>query len=320
MALPYPKTRNLQTRWILDQRQGIPHTSDLSSLRPSHWLRESEPDVSGAILSILTVFLTNRECPWHCLMCDLWRHTLQKPVPPGAIPAQIDFALDADRRLPSAAADWIKLYNAGSFFDPGAIPTQDWPAIADRCRPFSRVVVECHPRLVQRRILPFRDLLGASTHLEIALGLETVHPQVLERLNKGITLDGFRQAAGFIRDQGMDLRVFVLVKPPFLDETDALDWANQSTEFAFRCGANTVSLIPTRSGNGALETLQAIGQFSPPRPETLEAALRYGLSLKQGRVFADTWDLDQLGQGTQELEKIRDRLHQMNLTQTIVAS
>ena len=182
------------------------------------------------------------------------------------------------------------------------------------------MVVECHPRLVHRRILPFRDLLGASTHLEIALGLETVHPQVLERLNKGITLDGFRQAAGFIRDQGMDLRVFILVKPPFLDETDALDWANQSTEFAFRCGANTVSLIPTRSGNGALETLQAIGQFSPPQPETLEAALRYGLSLKQGRVFADTWDLDQLGQGTQELEKIRDRLHQMNLTQTIVAS
>ncbi len=70
---------------------------------------------------VATVFLTNRECPFRCLMCDLWRNTLTETVPVGAIPAQIDHAL---LRLPPAKQ--LKLYNSGSFFDPHAIPPQDY--------------------------------------------------------------------------------------------------------------------------------------------------------------------------------------------------
>ena len=89
----------------------------------------------------------------------------------------------------------------------------------------------------------------------------------------------------------MALRVFILVKPPFLDEPEALHWAQRSIDLAFDCGATVVSLIPTRSGNGALETLAERGEFSPPKLATLEAALSYGIALKRGRVFADLWDL-----------------------------
>jgi len=66
---------------------------------------------------VATIFLTNRECPWRCVMCDLWKNTLIDSVPLGAIPSQIDYAL---ARLP--AARQIKLYNSGSFFDTQAIP------------------------------------------------------------------------------------------------------------------------------------------------------------------------------------------------------
>jgi uncharacterized Fe-S cluster-containing MiaB family protein len=84
--------------------------------------------------------------------------------------------------------DQLKLYNAGSFFDAGAIPTADHPAIAERCRNFPRVVVECHPSLVGERMLPFRDRLGA-TRLEVAMGLETAHPGVLAKLDKRMTTE-----------------------------------------------------------------------------------------------------------------------------------
>ena len=80
---------------------------------------------SGEIASVNTLFLTNRECPWHCVMCDLWKNTLTETVPVGAIPAQIEYAL---ARLPTARV--IKLYNSGSFFDPRAVPVADYPAIA----------------------------------------------------------------------------------------------------------------------------------------------------------------------------------------------
>ena len=213
------------------------------------------------------MFLTNKECPWRCLMCDLWRHPLEETVPVGAIPEQLDRALAADQVKHPRRAQWLKLYNAGSFFDPQAIPVADWPKLARRAQSFERLVVECHPKLIREdRILPFQRLLGSGTRLELALGLETAHPEVLERLNKGIDRESFQRSAHWIRIHDMDLRVFVLVKPPFLNESEALEWACRSIDFAFDCGANTISLIPTRSGNGALESLSARGEFAPPRP------------------------------------------------------
>ena len=251
-------------------------------------------------------------------MCDLWRHTLEETVPEGAIAEQLESALTADRAEHPHRAQWLKLYNAGSFFDPQAIPVADWPELARRAQSFERLVVECHPTLIRgNRILPFQRLLGPRTRLELALGLETAHPEVLERLNKGIDREIFRRSAQWIRQHDMDLRVFVLVKPPFLNESEALEWACRSIDFAFDCGANTISLIPTRSGNGALESLAARGEFAPPRPETLESALAYGIQLGRGRVFADTWDLERLEADAARRSSLKVRLENANQEQRI---
>ena len=315
---PYPDGRGARDAWILARRAGIARTDKLHPRRPSHWLRESEPDPAGGQASILTVFLTNKECPWRCLMCDLWRHTLEETVPVGAIPEQLEMALAADQVEHPRRAQWLKLYNAGSFFDSQAIPAADWPKLALKAQSFERLVVECHPKLIREdRILPFQRLLGSGTRLELALGLETAHPEVLERLNKGIDRESFQRSAHWIRIHDMDLRVFVLVKPPFLNESEALEWACRSIDFAFDCGANTISLIPTRSGNGALESLSARGEFAPPRPETLESALAYGIQLGRGRVFADTWDLEKLEPDAIRCSSLRARLEHANQEQRI---
>lgn len=315
---PYPDRPAARNSWILARRAGIARTEGLHPRRPSHWLRESEPNPAGGQAAILTVFLTNKECPWRCLMCDLWRHTLEETVPEGAIGEQLESALIADRAEHPHRAQWLKLYNAGSFFDPQAIPVVDWPELARRAQSFERLVVECHPTLIRgNRILPFQRLLGPRTRLELALGLETAHPEVLERLNKGIDRKIFRRSAQWIRQNDMDLRVFVLVKPPFLNEFEALEWACRSIDFAFDCGANTISLIPTRSGNGALESLAARGEFAPPRPETLESALAYGIQLGRGRVFADTWDLERLEPDAARRSSLKVRLENANQKQQI---
>ncbi|HYV30381.1 MAG TPA: hypothetical protein VEO53_04635, partial [Candidatus Binatia bacterium] len=308
MSVAYPDSADARDRWILSRR---PARRALDSMRPHAFLLEEERAESGEVLPVATVFLTNRECPWRCLMCDLWKNTLTESVPPGAIAAQIDYALNAleknrrpdfqrggsagmlsavpelaagnrlDRQAGVRAPRQIKLYNSGSFFDPRAIPPDDYPAIAARVRGFERVIVECHPALVGQRVLRFRDLL--SGRLEVALGLETVHPAVLPRLNKRMTLEQFSRAAGFLKEHAVALRVFLLVKPPFLDEAEALEWAKHSLDFAFDCGATVASLIPTRFGNGALEALAESGAFSAPRLVTLEEALGYGVHLRRGR-------------------------------------
>jgi hypothetical protein len=253
-------------------------------------------------------------------MCDLWKTTLADTVPHGAIPAQIESALET---LPPCRQ--LKLYNSGSFFDPRAIPPGDHPAIAALGRRFERVIVECHPALVGEACLSFRDRLAApwagalpgGTQLEVAMGLETAHPGALEKLNKRMTLDHFARAARFLKEHHIALRAFVLVQPPFQPVTEAVAWAVRSAAFAFDCGATVVSLIPTRPGNGALETLAACGDFVPPKLGTLEAAAAQGIGLRRERVFADVWDLEPFSTCPACLPRRVERLRRMNLEQAV---
>ena len=299
-----------QTAWITAQRSPRPPAPD--PFKPHGFFLEEERAASGQVASSATILLTNKECPWRCLMCDLWKNTTTQTVPSGAIPRQIDYALSQLRSRP----EQIKLYNSGSFFDSAAIPPADYPAIAHMVAFAKHVVVESHPRLVGEKALRLRDLLSGS--LEVAMGLETVHSQVLPRLNKKFELSHFSQATTFLRNNGIAVRAFVLVKPPFLDEAEGLEWAVKSAAFALSCGATVVSLIPTRPGNGALERLMAIGEFSPPRLATLEKALELALEVRgEGRIFADTWDLEQFSRCPVCFEKRRQRIHAMNLSQQI---
>ena len=245
-------------------------------------------------------------------MCDLWKSSLSETVPPGVIPQQIELALAQLGDSP----EQIKLYNSGSFFDSAAIPLADYPEIARKVSFAKHVVVESHPRLIGEKALRLRDLLSGS--LEVAMGLETIHPQVLPRLNKKFDLGHFSCAAQFLRDAGIAMRAFVLVKPPFLDDAEGIEWAVKSAIFAFSCGATVVSLIPTRGGNGAMEQLRSSGDFAPPRLATLESALAQSLSLKAGRVFADTWDLETFSTCSVCFEKRRKRLLAMNRSQRIL--
>ena len=312
MAEAYPVEPEKRDAWILGLRRGVPRAT-LDPRRVSAWIPEHEPDDHGRIQSGLALFLTNRECPWRCLMCDLWRHTLTVRVRAGDLPAQIDQALN-ESRLAGHSPEWIKLYNAGSFFDPGAVPVGDRSSIARQVQGFRRVILENHPALTDGRVLPFRDQLGGA-QLEVAIGLETAHPMVLERLNKRVGLDDFRRAVGFLREKEIDVRAFVLVKPPFLDESEALDWACRSIDFAFDCGVNVVSLIATRAGNGALEELARQGEFSPPRFETLVSAFRHGVEAKRGRVFVDLWQLEQAIANPEVIQGARSHLEMVNRSQ-----
>jgi radical SAM enzyme (TIGR01210 family) len=292
--------------WIVSRR---PARERRDPYIPYEYFVEEECTAEGAVEPVATIFLTNRECPFRCLMCDLWRNTLTETVPLGAIPAQIDHAL---LELPPARQ--LKLYNSGSFFDPHAIPPQDYGAIAQRANRFDRLIVENHPALTGEGCLRFREMLEGR--LEVAMGLETAHPEILARLNKHMTLDQFSSAATFLRRNEIDLRVFILVQPPYMPATEALHWAEQSLDFAMEHGATAAVLIPTRAGNGVMDELMANSQFAPPALHTLESAMEYGLGLKAGRVFADLWGLRASCGGCQAVRA--DRLRRMNLEQAVL--
>ena len=130
----------------------------LDPMRAYAAVYEEELDAGGALVPTAVIFLTNRECPFRCVMCDLWRNTLDETVPSGAIATQIRVALSD---LPPTRQ--IKLYNAGSFFDPAAIPPSEDADIAALVGTLDRVIVEAHPAFLRgsygERCLRLRDRL-----------------------------------------------------------------------------------------------------------------------------------------------------------------
>ena len=278
---------------------------------PYHFLHEQEPDANGVLQKVNTIFLTGKECSFKCLMCDLWKNTLTGPTPSGAILKQIDYALP---RLPDA--DVIKLYNSGNFFDQKAVPPADYPGIIERLRPYRRVIVENHPKLCGEACVDFNDSINGV--LEIAMGLETIHPDVLPRLNKQMTPEDFKQAAASLVKHKIDVRAFVLLNPPYLiNREENVQWAFNTVQFAFESGAGCCSIIPTRPGNGIMDLLCKEGHYISPSLDMLEEVFERSLQLQSGRVFVDTWDIGFLSNCPICFEARKHRLEAMNADQKI---
>ena len=355
----YPVSGAARDRFVLDRR---PPRPERDPWRYQDMIVEDERAADGLVARSATVFLTGRECPWRCVMCDLWRYTTPFDTPRGAIPAQVVAArraLEGEASLVSRVTQ-MKLYNAGSFFDPRAVPESDYDAIATGLAGLERVVVESHPALVGPRldrlldsldrhrctwdpapeavkksfvVHPSRDAVSGRpkglhyirrdnppVQLEVAMGLETVHPDALERLHKRMTVDQFADAASRLRRCGVSVRVFLLIAPPFVPQDDQDAWLLRSIDVAVGCGASVVTLIPTRTGNGAMEALSAEGAFQPPGLDDIErsAALALARIRRHERIFVDVWDLEPFSACAACFTARRDRLHAMNLEQRIL--
>jgi hypothetical protein len=315
VSAAFPATRAGRERFIAERR---PKKNALDPRRPYGFFVEDEPVAPGAAVPVATVFLTNRECAYRCTMCDLWKNTLDAPAPRGTVPEQLRFALE---RMPAARR--VKLYNSGSFFDRAAVPPADHAEIARLVRGFDRVVVESHPDLVGDDVPRFRDLLGGA-ELEVAVGLETADEGALEKINKRMTVDEFAACARRLVAQGIHVRSFVLVGVPFIPKEDWPAATRASIDASFGAGAETVSLIPTRMGNGTLEDLERAGDFTPPALGDLERALGDFFEREEGdgrapgargMVLADLWNADQLPAPRCCAASRVDRLRTMNLNQ-----
>jgi radical SAM enzyme (TIGR01210 family) len=261
----------------------------------------------------LTIFLSGAECPFTCSFCDLWRYTIDGPTPVGALPKQISDVLHSlDPSASRPPPDRLKLYNASNFFDKRAVPAADLPRIAELAAPFAGVTVESHASTIGPAALEFaRRLTG---RLEVAMGLETIHPVAASHLNKRLDLDVFDKGARWLADNGMDLRVFVLLGAPHVPAAESVEWAVRTVEYAAQRGASIVSIIPVRGGNGEMERLASLGQFAPPTLSQLEEALDRSLRFAGTAVTADLWDIGRLHACGCCHDSRVDRLRRLNLS------
>jgi radical SAM enzyme (TIGR01210 family) len=270
---------------------------------------EEERRPGGKVEQSLTVFLAGAECPFTCTFCDLWQWTLDGPTPVGALTRQLESVLDAhDGQTP----DRLKLYNASNFFDQRAVPADDLLGIAKLAAPFAAITVESHANTIGAKTLEFARKI--SGRLEVAVGLETIHPAAAAQLNKRLDLARFDSAARFLSENGIDLRVFVLLGAPYVPVDETVAWTVRTVEYAVERGASVVSIIPVRGGNGELERLQGLGHFTPPTLLQLEESLDASLQFTSAVVTADLWDVDRLTPCEQCRAERVERLRRVNVS------
>ena len=268
-------------------------------------LVEDERRPDGTTERTLTVFLAGAECPFTCTFCDLWRWTVDGPTPSGALTRQLESVL---QELDGPVPDRLKIYNASNFFDRRAVPAEDVLGIARLATPFAAVTVESHASTIGPKALPFARQI--SGRLEVATGLETIHPVAVAHLNKRLELARFDSAAAFLAANGVDLRVFVLLGAPYVGVEESVAWTVRTVAYAVERGAAVVSIIPVRGGNGELERLQALGKFTPPTLVQLEEAVDLCLQFNGAVVTADLWDVERLTPcqscGSERIERLRE--------------
>jgi archaeosine synthase beta-subunit len=273
------------------------------------WLFDEERRPDGHVEHALTIFLAGSECPFTCSFCDLWRFTIDGPTPAGALPKQI---ADTLRSIDGLPADRIKLYNASNFFDKRAVPAEDLPRIAELIAPFASVTVESHANTIGPSTLELARRIPGR--LEVGIGLETINATAQAHLNKHLDLARFDQAADFLADHDVGLRVFVLLGVPYVSPEESVEWTVRTAKYAAQRGAAVVSLIPLRGGNGEMERLESLGHFTLPTLAQLEDALEQCLCLTGAAVAADLWDVDRLPACDHCRDRRVERLRRLNVT------
>lgn len=158
---------------------------------------------------------------------------------------------------------FLKIYTSGSFLDPGEIPKDIlYDLLKEAGDHFDRVLIESRPEFVTPDTL--KDIKDLA-ELEIAIGLESADNEVLmHSINKGFTFQDYLRAGEFLRSRDIPLRTYLLLKPPFMTEGEAIRSAKESISKVEDL-SETISINPMNIQNFTfVEHLFRKGNFHPP--------------------------------------------------------
>jgi radical SAM enzyme (TIGR01210 family) len=222
-----------------------------------------------------------------CTMCPFTNeNNFGLPRDPASLLEQVDHALD--RRSDEPDYEVLALYNDGSFFAPTEVALPVQVAIAEKvaAADVRRLVVESLPLFIRRSVLePFVEALG-SVDLEIGIGLQSANDLVRETLvNTRVTRSGFERALITMADLGVHPKIYLMIKPPFLTDEEAITDVAESVEYLHALGVDSVTMCPTRvSANTVAWWLLERGRYEPPNLWTVVDAVRRAHEMASVRV------------------------------------
>lgn len=214
------------------------------------------------VVDAWVIIFRTRGCYWArasgCSMCGYVNDVAQE-VSASDLMHQLDVVLRKHTGQPM-----VKVYTSGNFFDDHEVVPEARERIltelGDRC---DKVIVETLSHLLRPDHLA--HAVGFVDELEIALGLESTNETVLRNaVNKVWGLKEHARAAALAHDAGATVKTYLLVKPPFLTEREAIEDAVVSGHEADPF-SDTISFNPVNvQGRTIVDRLFRRGEYRPP--------------------------------------------------------
>lgn len=267
-------------RSLARERKPGPESERHARALVNSWTEAESLD--GARVPARVLILRTRGCYWAdlkgCSMCGYAKDTLGRSATREELALQVAEALRGYRGEP-----YVKVYTSGSFLDDREVDPGSRVALARAFRGRARrLLFETLPEFATPEALaPVREAFGGE--LEVALGLESTQPEVLNRLvNKGSTPQEYLDAARRVRAAGDRTKGYLLLKPPYLTEAEAVEDVLRSVEVA-RGEFDALSVNPVHIQNGTVVEWQyRRGRYRPPWLWSVVDVLRRGAPLAAG--------------------------------------
>lgn len=211
------------------------------------WL--DEDNTPDGVRNSLTIILNTGGCRWAraggCTMCGYVAESVDGgSVGHANLMTQIEHCLQHEAENADESADLIKIYTSGSFLDEREVPAETREAIAAAFGDRERMVLESLPDFVERENLTAFTEQGLE--VDVAIGLETATDRVRhDSVNKYFDFSDFENACAEALAAGAGVKAYLLMKPPFLAEPDAVEDMKRSIrQCAAVDGCHTVSMNP----------------------------------------------------------------------------
>mgnify|MGYP002338701968 FL=1 len=211
------------------------------------WL--DEDNTPDGVYDSLTIILNTGGCRWAraggCTMCGYVAESVEGgSVSHEDLMTQVEKCLDHEDEHGDEPAGQVKIYTSGSFLDEREVGAETRQAIAETFADRDRIVVESLPDFIDaEKVADFTDH-GLAT--DVAVGLETATDRVRhDCVNKYFDFAEFERAAADAADAGAGVKAYLLMKPPFLSESEAVaDMKSSIRRCADVEGCHTVSMNP----------------------------------------------------------------------------
>jgi len=277
-----------------------PFSKDELNKPVSYWTKKER--LKDQIGKEFTIILRTKGCKWAlenggCSMCGYIEDANIEEVDAEQIMNQFDYALtNTINSIRSDTNNYIlKIFNSGSFLDESEIskPVREYiyRKIAEIPENTELSMESRVEFITQEKLDEFHKYLP-NKYVEIGMGLESVNDYIRNRyINKGLKYEDFLEKLNLCHHNNVGSKVYLLFKPPFLNEQAAIDDCVNSIKKLIELNVNTISINPCNVQKGTLvEYLWHSHRYRPPWFYSLFECFNRALmeeDLKKTRILCD---------------------------------